>query len=46
MGLPVNGSQGPSTVGQKFISNEYPNVEGLIALTTKQTLDPDLEETP
>ena len=35
--------QEPNTIGQKFIATDYPNVEGLIAGTTKQTINPNLE---
>lgn len=35
--------QGPATIGTTFLSNEYPNEEGLIAATTKQTTNPNLE---
>lgn len=38
-------SQGPGTVGTTFINKDYPNVEGLIAGTTKQTTNPNLEAT-
>lgn len=35
---------GSGTVGSKFIRTEYPVTEGLIAGSTKQSEDPDLEE--
>ncbi len=31
------------TVGTQEIANDYPNIEGLIAGTTKQTGSPNLE---
>ena len=34
----------PATVGQKELRTEYPVKEGLIAGTTKQTGNPNLEE--
>jgi hypothetical protein len=37
--------QGPGTVGTTFIDKDYPNIEGLIAATTKQTGKPNLEAT-
>jgi len=37
-------SQGPATIGTTFLSNEYPNEEGLEAGTTKQSGNPNLEE--
>ena len=33
---------GTGTVGTRFIETDWPNEEGLIAGTTKQTEDPDL----
>ena len=35
--------QGPSTIGTTFLDKDYPNEEGLIAATTKQTGKPNLE---
>jgi len=37
--------QGPSTVGTTFLNKDYPNEEGLIAATTKQTTNPNLVAT-
>lgn len=37
---------GTGTAGSQYLNNEYPVVEGLIAGTTKQTENPDLEEQP
>tara|TARA_R100000789_G_scaffold20427_1_gene23579 strand:- start:82 stop:222 length:141 start_codon:yes stop_codon:yes gene_type:complete len=34
--------QGLSTIGTTFLNKEYPNKEGLIAATTKQTTNPNL----
>jgi len=34
--------QGPHSVGQTYLDKEYPNEEGLIAATTKQTTEPNL----
>jgi|TARA_Y100000310_G_scaffold214050_1_gene215025 hypothetical protein len=36
--------QGPGTVGTTFLDKDYPYEEGLIAATTKQTTNPNLEE--
>ncbi len=33
---------GTGTVGTRFVDKDYPNEEGLIAGTTKQTGDPNL----
>ena len=35
---------GTGTVGTRFVRTEYPVEEGLIAGTTKQTGEPNLEE--
>lgn len=35
---------GSGTVGQAVINKDYPNIEGLIAGTTKQTTDSELQE--
>ena len=35
---------GTGTVGTRFVRTEYPIEEGLIAGTTKQTNEPNLEE--
>lgn len=35
---------GTGTVGSKYLNKDYPNEEGLIAGTTKQTGDSELEE--
>ncbi len=35
---------GTGTIGTRFINTDWPHEEGLIAGTTKQSEDPDLEE--
>jgi len=35
---------GTGSVGTRFIDKDYPNTEGLIAGTTKQTEDPNIDE--
>ena len=35
---------GTGTIGTRFIDKDYPNTEGLIAGTTKQTDEPSLKE--
>lgn len=37
-------SEGPGSVGTRIINKDYPFTEGLIAGTTKQTDNPNLEE--
>ena len=37
---------GTGTIGTRFIETDYPYEEGLIAGTTKQTDNPNLEEEP
>ena len=37
-------SEGPGTIGTRVIDKDYPYEEGLVAGTTKQTGNPDLEE--
>lgn len=35
---------GTGSVGTRFLEKDYPYEEGLVAGTTKQTEEPDLEE--
>lgn len=37
-------TEGPGSVGTKIVDKDYPYTEGLVAGTTKQTGNPNLEE--
>lgn len=37
-------TEGPGTQGQQAIDKDYPYTEGLVAGSTKQTTNPNLEE--
>ena len=37
-------SEGPGTIGTRIVDKDYPYEEGLVAGSTKQTGNPNLEE--